>query len=72
MRNDAQIAADANRQVGQRAMRNDAQIATDANQQAAQRATRNNAQIALENVAHANAQMLLHSDRQQETRNVDC
>jgi hypothetical protein len=64
MHSDAQIVVDANRRAGQRATRNDAQIAADANQWAAQRVTHNNAQIALENVAHANARMLLHFDRQ--------
>ncbi len=43
----------------------------DAKQQAAHKAARHNAQITLESVTRANARMLLHSDRQQETRNVD-
>ncbi len=71
MRSDAQIVADVNRRASQKATCRDAQIAADVNRQAAQRATRNNAQIALENVACANARMLLHSDRQQETCNAD-
>jgi hypothetical protein len=63
VRSDAQIVADVNRRASQKATCRDAQIAADVNRQAAQRATRNNAQIALENVACANARMLLHSDR---------
>jgi hypothetical protein len=52
MRNDAQIATDVNRQVGQKVACSDAQIA---NRRAAQRIAHNNAQIALESVARANA-----------------
>ncbi len=71
MRSDKQIAADVNRRAAQRAARRDAQIATNANRRAAGRAAHNNAQIALENVTCANARMLLHSNKQQEMRNVD-
>jgi hypothetical protein len=62
---------DANRRAAQRAVRNNVQIATDASRRAAQRIVRNDAQIALENATHVNAQTLLHSDKQQETRNTD-
>jgi hypothetical protein len=52
-------------------MRSDAQIVADAKRRATRRVARNNAQITLESVARANASMLLHSDRQQETRIAD-
>jgi hypothetical protein len=48
------------------------QRAVDASRQAAQRPTRSNVQIVLENVTYANAWMLLHPNRQQETHNTDC
>ncbi len=44
----------------------------DANWWATQRATRSNAHIALENAMCANAQMLLHPNRQPEMHNADC
>jgi hypothetical protein len=71
MRSDVHIAADANRWAAQRATHIDAQIAADASRWATQKAVRSDAYFALENAMRANARTLLHTNRQQETRNTD-
>ncbi len=47
------------------------QLVADASRRAIQRTVCNNAQIALEIAVRANAQTLLHPDRQQEMRNAN-
>jgi hypothetical protein len=68
---DAQIMADANRRAVKRTAHNDAQNAVNASWRVVQRTACNDAQITLENVRRVNARTLLHSDRQQEMHNMD-
>jgi hypothetical protein len=70
-RSKEQRATDARRRTIQRATHKDAQITTDATWRVDQRVAHNNAHIALENAVCANALMLLHPNRQHETRKVD-